>query len=62
MGVKTPQLHYCEEVRSTVNETKIDGRWVAARPIAPSIGIIRRFKLAFKVFIGEYDALKWYKQ
>ena len=38
-----------------------DGRWVAARPVGyPSI--LRRFRLAWGVFTGRYDALKWTEQ
>lgn len=37
--------------------------WVAARPVPYDYGIIgnlwHRFKLAFLVLIGRYDALEW---
>jgi hypothetical protein len=36
-----------------------DGRWVAARPLSFYGGFFRRVKLAWKVFVGHYDALKW---
>lgn len=35
-----------------------NGRWVAARPLgAPTL--VQRFKLAWGVFTGRYDALEW---
>ena len=40
--------------------------WVAARPVPYDYGIIgnlwHRFKLAFLVLIGRYDALEWERQ
>lgn len=39
----------------------VDNKWVPARPIG-NFSIINRIKLAWKVFKGEYDALKWEKQ
>ena len=35
-----------------------DGRWVAARPLGcPTIS--ERFRLAWGVFTGRYDAIEW---
>ena len=44
--------------------TYIDGKWVVARPcrINGLYGLIQRIKDAWKVFIGEVDAVKFYKQ
>lgn len=33
-------------------------KWVPARPLSGG-GLITRVRLAWKVFTGEYDALKW---
>lgn len=36
------------------------GRWVAARPLGYSgYRLVTRFKIAWKVFTGQYDALRW---
>lgn len=51
----------------TVKAIRIDPdkpkAWVAARPVPYNYGIIgnlwHRFKLAFLVLIGRYDALEW---
>ena len=39
-------------------DAEIDGRWIKARPIGYS-PISTRIRLAWGVFTGKYDALKW---
>ncbi len=38
-----------------------DGRWVAARPLSMG-SLLTRLKLAWGVFTGKYDALRWIEQ
>ena len=42
------------------NSVQIGGAWVAARPIG-LCSIKRRFQLAWRVFTGECDAVRWEK-
>jgi len=35
------------------------GIWIPARPITGGFSFWWRFKLAYDVFIGKYDALNW---
>jgi hypothetical protein len=60
---QTPRVFTVEEIKrygsqtSTINN-KGEVYWILPRPYSiPSL--TTRFKLAYKVFIGEYDALKW---
>ena len=48
-------LEHCKE-----NTTCISGRWVPARPLG-FFGLMLgwRLKLAWRVFTGELDAVKW---
>jgi hypothetical protein len=39
----------------------VDVFWALARPLSMG-GLLTRLRLAFKVFTGEYDALKWVQQ
>lgn len=62
---QTPQLiradllvHDCVKVKMT--EAHGDA-WVLARPLSCG-GLFTRIGLAWKVFTGECDALKWYRQ
>ena len=49
----TIKLH--ESLRKTPN-----GNWILARPLSLStLNLLERFKLAYHVFIGRYDALDW---
>ena len=39
---------------------QVNGRYVKARPLGwQGLSLTRRLKVAWKVFTGEYDALKW---
>lgn len=58
--MKEPQLINAESFKSDVN-IRMNGKWVNSRPIAYT-NIFTRFKLAFYVFMGKYDALEWYQQ
>jgi len=59
-----PSLIDCEHLRVEGNfpRTFINKRWITARPLpfyGRVGGIEQRIKLAWGVFIGKYDALKW---
>lgn len=47
-------LEHCENGP----KSEIDGKWLPARPLG-YLSFCRRFKYAWKVFTGEYDALEW---
>ena len=60
-----PGLHHVEDLEKhdCLAEVAVDGnkRWVAARPLGwPSLK--SRVCLAWGVFTGKYDALKWEQQ
>lgn len=41
-------------------EVQVNDKWVRARPVGfQGIFFFRRLKVAWKVFTGKYDALKW---
>ncbi len=40
---------------------EVNGQWVLCRPI-PFYGFRQRLQLAWQVFTGKYDALKWHDQ
>jgi hypothetical protein len=60
---KAPSLLTVESVVETSQtcHKKIDDQWVPARPMG-LYSLINRFKLAWGVFTGEYDALRWHGQ
>jgi len=64
--MKAPTVIQVEAVVHSVkngprSQTEIGGIWVEARPIH-YCSLKRRFTLAWKVFIGDYDALSWWGQ
>ncbi|MCP4986094.1 MAG: hypothetical protein GY928_08520 [Colwellia sp.] len=59
----TPTLYNREDLatKETEDKTYVNGKWVYARPYTiPSIK--QRFVLAYKVFTGKCDAIKWEEQ
>lgn len=57
--MRTPNLISADDLAKWDCHAEIeDGKWVAARPLS-YIGFLRRLKLAWRVFKGDYDALKW---
>ena len=47
------------EIKNWSVQTEIKkGIWIPARPIR-CLGFFRRFKIAYYVFVGRYDALNW---
>ena len=59
--MRDPNLINVEEIKQWDVSTEVNGKWVEARPLGYS-SFFRRFKLAWKVFTGKYDALKWDSQ
>ncbi|BDD79713.1 hypothetical protein [Burkholderia phage FLC9] len=57
-GVFTPEQF---EKNNWQTHTSIDNvHWVPARPMGwQGFCLLKRLKIAWKVFKGEYDALKW---
>lgn len=47
-----------KEIKNWDSNTEINGDWVPARPVT-IYSLRERIKLAYLVFIGEYDALDW---
>jgi len=60
---KTTYIHSADDLKRHLNETStfIDEKWVAVRPIGYS-SFTYRLKAAWKVFTGQADVIKWYKQ
>ena len=55
-----PKIYKIKELENwDVLKSNDDGVWIPARPLHYSINIFKRLKIAYKVFIGEYDALSW---
>jgi len=59
--MNTPSIYHADEIKNWSHQREISpGNWVPARPLGlqgwfPTI----RLRAAWKVLIGEYDALKW---
>lgn len=68
LNFKQPTLRLADEVVDSYKTISvcIDKKWVVARsesyPYYFPMSIINRFKLAFGVFIGKYDAIKFIGQ
>lgn len=56
--MRIPGLVHAEDIINLAARVNINGKWVQARPV-PYYGMFRRFKLAWLVFTGECDAIKW---
>jgi hypothetical protein len=59
--MRTPQLFWTHQIRNTNmwTETKRRG-WVPARPLGfQGIALRTRLRLAWAVFTGKYDVLRW---
>lgn len=59
--MKTPMIYTAKEVRDWSVDTEMhDGRWIPSRPLSLSMyGPLWRWKLAWRVLTGRYDALDW---
>lgn len=56
--MKAPNLFSVDELRSYWNHVQIDEEWYLARPLGLDT-FTNRLKLAWQVFTGECDALRW---
>lgn len=63
--MKAPNLILADSIRNYPEKWPetglLDGRWVVARPLAVAT-LWRRCVLAYGVFCGKYDALRWIEQ
>ena len=59
--MRQPAIFSPDELKKwSVTTTFDDIRWVCARPMAPTqFGLIHRVKMAWFVFTGKYDVLRW---
>ena len=58
-----PTLHKADDLKRHDISRCVGGRWVASRPLGfQGLYLMRRLKLAWLVFVGRYDALKWDSQ
>ena len=56
---KAPNLYSLQELRTYWhNHVQIDGEWYLARPLGLDT-LSNRLKLAWAVFTGKYDAVRW---
>lgn len=67
--MNVPNLYIADELTCGISSQKgipmKDGnvQWVAARPMGyQALYLVTRIKLAWKVFIGHYDAVRWIEQ
>jgi hypothetical protein len=56
-----PNVFWADEItRWSTHKKDSKGRWTAARPLGyAGLHLFKRAKIAWKVFIGQYDALRW---
>lgn len=59
--MKTVSLIHADSLLELRVDREIDGQWVLARPLGMA-GLFHRMRLAWLVFTGRCDALKWTKQ
>jgi hypothetical protein len=59
--IRQPDIYTVQEIQSwSVDKEMETGRWVPARPMGHNVwSWTLRWKLAWKVLIGKYDALTW---
>jgi hypothetical protein len=63
--MNVPSLYSPESVATITKELLrlVNGRWVPCRPLGYSgLYLFRRFKLAYLVFTGKADVVKWEQQ
>lgn len=59
--MRTPNVYAATTLKKWNADCEIDRVWVPARPMGLSgLYLIRRFKIAWNVFIGKWDAVEWY--
>jgi hypothetical protein len=58
--MRHPRIYTAHAIKNWSSQAEIKkGVWIPARPMAGSFSFLWRFKLAYSVFIGKYDALNW---
>jgi hypothetical protein len=58
--MRNPDIYLRSNLVDNDPSTEISGKWISARPL-PFYGLrlFHNIKLAWGVFTGKYDALKW---
>ena len=59
--MRIPALHTADAIKHWDCQAKIDGQWRLARPL-PYYCWKQRWRLAWMVFTGKADAVKWIGQ
>ncbi len=59
--MQTPKIYKARDLENwDTHCQKLNGPWLPARPLSLStLSLFWRFKLAYKVFVGRFDALDW---
>ncbi len=59
--MRTPAVYVADDLRQWPTSTTFnDIEWVCARPMSyPGFNLLHRLCTAWRVFTGEYDALRW---
>ncbi len=62
--MNSPSIYVADRLRDWPAATELkDGRWVYARPLGfQGFCLRRRWQLAWGVFTGRFDALRWIEQ
>ena len=55
---QAPSIYTVDYIRTSNTTAQINGKWIPARPLGLDT-LKNRFRLAFMVFTGKLDALKW---
>ena len=58
---KAPSLYsidHIPKILASGPRALVEGRWVASRPLG-YYSLSSRLRLAWRVFVGDYDALRW---
>lgn len=61
--MRNPSIFTAGEMINYPNSTELNGKWIPVRPL-PFYGLrlFHNLKIAWSVFTGKYDALKWEDQ
>lgn len=66
--MKSPGIHCADEVATYSVQTEVrvpftnEKVWVLSRPVATHYGFLHRLALAWEVFTGKSDVLRWIRQ
>jgi hypothetical protein len=58
--MRIPRLELADCIKHNTCEVEINGKWYIAKPLGlNAIAFFRRLRIAFGVFVGKYDAVKY---